>query len=732
LTTILIDGSSPAIATQATGSVATVVSAAFVPPGGSVLAIRYSANTIDPNDPGTPTITDSLSTHLIYVTQDVDKRPDSPLAEGQAASWTAVVPDGTPSMTITVTNGAASPNRHAALRVLVLTGVDQVTPVGQHGKSSSLSASSIAASYTATRPGSLGLLATCDWNDVGAQTAGGAGNTLEGSADIAASFVYGFLRRTAADGVAGATTTITATIPGTSTSLRWVWLEMLPGPDGTAPPRPLGLSANMPIPMRMAAMRYMSWPDAAATTPIMPDAGTALLPIIATGTAVKVAPQTGSTVVPVRASGTAVKAAPEVGRAALAPIGTGTDVKKAPQVGAAIVGIRTTGIESTADIRAQTGTAVVGLRGLGDGRKRGVQVGPAAVALVAAGTARKAAPQAGATEVAVRASGVQVHQQAQRGAAAVAARASGIATSRTATQTGRAEAGIAATGTAAKKAPEVGTAAVAVTAAGFQTSGTARAQTGAAVLPLRSGGDGRKRAVLTGAAMVAFTGNGSAVKRAPQAGAAVLAARASGTAVKRGAAAGKSSFITTPGGVAGKRTAATGRTVVPLLSFGNQAPPIVAPVRLGDRLNDILNALISFTKRLGIFQAVQGHEPKGAPRNNLTAALWLQAMAPAIGQSGLESTSLRVAWFLRIYQNFLSEPQDAIDPKVMRAMASVMEALTANFDLDIPQVRAIDLLGITGPPMAAEAGYIEINRTMYRCMTLTIPIIVDDAFVQVA
>jgi hypothetical protein len=150
-------------------------------------------------------------------------------------------------------------------------------------------------------------------------------------------------------------------------------------------------------------------------------------------------------------------------------------------------------------------------------------------------------------------------------------------------------------------------------------------------------------------------------------------------------------------------------------------------------LEAILNTLISFTKRLALFDSVQGHEPKSPPRNGLHAALWLQTMAPAVGQSSLDSTSIRIAWYLRIYQNFLSKPEDAIDPKVMRAMAAVMEALSGNFDLDLPGVRAIDLLGMSGPPMAAEAGYVPWqDGKIHRCMTLTIPIIVDDVFAQVA
>lgn len=727
---IQIDGVTPVIATQATGTVATVTSASFTPPGGSVIAVRYSANTIDPNDPGNPTITDSLSTHLTYTSLDIGKRPDSPLAEGQVATWVAIVPPGTPSMTITVTNGAASPNRHAALRILVCTGVDLVTPVGAHGKSSSVSASSIAASYTATRTGSLGLLVVCDWFDAGAESAGGTGNTLEGSADIASNFTYGFFRRTNPDGIAGATTTITATIPGTSTSLRWAWLELLPDGDGASAPVSLGLPPGMPSPMGLAFMRQLSTPDG-TTTPIMPETGLAPFFVVATGNAIKVAPQTGKAVLLAAPTGNAKKVAPQVGRAALAPAPTGNAVKKAPQTGAAALTVAAGGIETPATARAQTGTCVLAVRAAGVAAKRAIVVGPAAVALVAAGTAKKVAPETGAAAVAVRASGAQVHQQAQTGAAAVAARASGAATSRIATQTGRAMAALVATGTPAKKAPQTGAAAVAVAPTGFEATGTSRPQTGAAILAVRATGDGRKRALLTGTAMVALTGNGSAVKKAPQVGTVELAVRASGLAAKRVAAAGKAYAALSGTGVGSKRVNAAGRTVVPILGFGTQAFA-VPRIPLGVRLEEILNSLISFTKRLGIFQAVQGHEPKNAPRNGLTAALWLQAMVPAIGQSGLESTSMRVSWYLRIYQNFLSQPADSIDPKVMKACASVMEALTANFDLDLPAVRAIDLLGMTGPPMGAEAGYIEINREIFRCMTLSIPIIVDDAFLQVA
>jgi hypothetical protein len=46
-------------------------------------------------------------------------------------------------------------------------------------------------------------------------------------------------------------------------------------------------------------------------------------------------------------------------------------------------------------------------------------------------------------------------------------------------------------------------------------------------------------------------------------------------------------------------------------------------------------------------------------------------------------------------------------------------------------VRMIDLLGIDGTPLSAMAGYLQIDRKVYRVMDLTIPVIVNDMWTQV-
>jgi hypothetical protein len=58
-----------------------------------------------------------------------------------------------------------------------------------------------------------------------------------------------------------------------------------------------------------------------------------------------------------------------------------------------------------------------------------------------------------------------------------------------------------------------------------------------------------------------------------------------------------------------------------------------------------------------------------------------------------------------------------------------MAAYSGDFTLgDV--VQEVDLLGEVGVPLRAQAGYITINQTMYRCMDITLPLIVNDLWSQ--
>jgi hypothetical protein len=77
----------------------------------------------------------------------------------------------------------------------------------------------------------------------------------------------------------------------------------------------------------------------------------------------------------------------------------------------------------------------------------------------------------------------------------------------------------------------------------------------------------------------------------------------------------------------------------------------------------------------------------------------------------------------------VQEPQDAIDPGVAAAVDALMAAYSGDFEFG-SNVRNVDLLGSAGVPLAAEAGYLNVSGTMYRVMTITLPLIINDLWSQ--
>lgn len=143
----------------------------------------------------------------------------------------------------------------------------------------------------------------------------------------------------------------------------------------------------------------------------------------------------------------------------------------------------------------------------------------------------------------------------------------------------------------------------------------------------------------------------------------------------------------------------------------------------------LFDAVQSHALASGLFERVNTHEPKNAPGEGLTAAIWVQSIGPT--KSGLASTSVRVVFTVRIFQNMLLEPQDAIDPMVLSAVGTLMEAYTGDFTLG-DLVRNVDLMGSGGIALTAQAGYLSIDGKMMRVMDITLPVIVNDVWTQVS
>lgn len=143
----------------------------------------------------------------------------------------------------------------------------------------------------------------------------------------------------------------------------------------------------------------------------------------------------------------------------------------------------------------------------------------------------------------------------------------------------------------------------------------------------------------------------------------------------------------------------------------------------------ILQAAESHVAASGFFERVNRHEPKNAPGNGLTAAIWVQDVKPAAMASGLAVTAAVLVVNVRLYTNMLAEPQDLIDPNLVEATDALMNAYNGDFTLG-GLVRNVDLLGQFGDGLSARAGYLEQDRKMFRVMTLNLPLVLNDVWEQ--
>ena len=140
----------------------------------------------------------------------------------------------------------------------------------------------------------------------------------------------------------------------------------------------------------------------------------------------------------------------------------------------------------------------------------------------------------------------------------------------------------------------------------------------------------------------------------------------------------------------------------------------------------LFSALVSEAQQLAVFERVASHEPKNAPGSGYSCVLWLDGIKPL---SGMSATSGLVTFHARIYSNMLAEPQDDIDPGLLTATCALLGAYSEGFTLG-ETVRAVDLLGMSGQALSAQAGYITQDGRMFRAMELTIPVIINDLWDQ--
>lgn len=144
----------------------------------------------------------------------------------------------------------------------------------------------------------------------------------------------------------------------------------------------------------------------------------------------------------------------------------------------------------------------------------------------------------------------------------------------------------------------------------------------------------------------------------------------------------------------------------------------------------IITDVQSHAQTLAVFEQVITAEPKSAPGEGLTCAIWVDQMTPVAGGSGLAVTTGRLVLMVRIFKPMLSPPYGQIDPDIISAADSLFAAYIGAFTLD-GKVRNVDVFGQHGIPLSARAGYVSIDKQMFRLMDITLPLIINDLWNEV-
>ena len=143
------------------------------------------------------------------------------------------------------------------------------------------------------------------------------------------------------------------------------------------------------------------------------------------------------------------------------------------------------------------------------------------------------------------------------------------------------------------------------------------------------------------------------------------------------------------------------------------------------------SAVMSHAQGLGVFENVLDHEPVSAPGSGLIYAVWVSDVVPIPELSGLSSVSVRLELNGRVFMPADTEPQGDVDIAVTGAVNGLMNAYAGDFELG-GTVAAVDLLGMYGEKLRAKFGYTRLDSTTYRAATLTIPLIINDVWNEVA
>jgi len=135
-------------------------------------------------------------------------------------------------------------------------------------------------------------------------------------------------------------------------------------------------------------------------------------------------------------------------------------------------------------------------------------------------------------------------------------------------------------------------------------------------------------------------------------------------------------------------------------------------------VTNTMRAIQSHLLAAGYFRHVQIGEPKAAPSERFTAAIFMEAIEPY--DIPLDTICALYKIMVRVYDNMTHEPQEDVELQMAIVVDKVMNDLAGDFSLG-GEARNIDMA-----QLSTRWTYLDVDRTMFRIADISISIIVND------
>ncbi len=150
-------------------------------------------------------------------------------------------------------------------------------------------------------------------------------------------------------------------------------------------------------------------------------------------------------------------------------------------------------------------------------------------------------------------------------------------------------------------------------------------------------------------------------------------------------------------------------------------------------LGRMLATLRSHAQATKSFRATMTHEPVRPPSSGHSWAAWLYGMDPVARASGLDVTSMRIEFQIRMYVPYnapTSAGADAVDDEIADRVDMLFGAYIGDFKIT-ERNHTIDVQGAYGEALRVRTGWATYPpSTQFRITDIFVPIILWDVYNQ--